>query len=578
MQLSSAILPHMRWENNGNVLSCCIGGSGEVASVSTESGSVHVWGIGERQPECWHTFHGINYETTAFDLEEAGLYCGAQSGNIKIFDLKAQSTAITFTNAHRTAVTQIVAHPAEPSVFCTGSRDATVKYWDKRQTTPISTLRGVGSINSLTMSPDCRTVVAGDDNKKVTFVDVRKWRSVTDFEVDGEVTSLRIHPLELILAAGTSTGSVELFDIDKLIKECVLRNSSRPIRGLELVPSLSVAESRFMVAASSDSLRIYKNSQLASSTELDWEGQLLTSSYVEQFCSVYFASSKRSQITLWRTDMSKPEELCREQAVTAKAVKMPSLPSSVDTERFGHQHPTTKKTLPPQSNAFSKKPLHSSLIGDSNYAGGLVPAEPRAQLQIDFSKWRTLRGAGDDRGETILANEIRATGPKMERLLQTRLKSIQVMRSLWSGGDKLAALRHLEQTSQSDFGIASDLLNVILSSQSIKEGLTTDHCVIMLSIVTALLEKGVESTALTAVRAVRFLFNKFYMQTQRTLSAGSIGVDIAAEARIEKARLCKSRFVTARNALQTLLSTETSSIVQEEGRQIFRDLMSAERK
>ena len=573
MQLCTAISPHMRWENNGLVLSCCIGGSGEVASVSTGSGSVHVWGIGEKQPECWHTFHGTNYETTAFDLEEAGLYCGAQSGNIKIFDLKAQSAAISFTNAHRTAVTQIVSHPAEPNVFCTGSRDATVKYWDKRQSTAISTLRGfTEAITTLSVSPDCRTIISGDDQCKVTFIDVRKWRTVTDFQVDGRVTSSRIHPLELSLAVGTSDGSLELFDMDHLVKERVLKTSSQPIQGLELVPSLSSNDARYMVTASPDSLRIYKNSQLAASTEFNWEGNLTASSYVEQYCSVYFASVKKAQLTLWKTDLTKPEELCREQAATKQRIVMPERPGLGP----GHQHSGIKNI--PSESAGKTRVLHSSLIGDCQYKGGLIPAEPRTQLQIDFSKWRTLRGVSDDRGEPVLANEIKATGPKMEKLLQARLQSVQVMRSLWSGGDKLGALKHVEQTSQTDFGIASDLLNIIISNQTIKESLSIEHCVVLLSIVTSLLEKGVESTALTAVRCVRFLFNKFFLQTQRSLSAGGIGVDLAAESRIEKAKVCKAKFATAKNALQTLLSTETSSIVQEEGRQIYRDIASADRK
>eukprot|EP01063_Lacrimia_lanifica_P006740 TRINITY_DN1424_c0_g2_i1.p1 TRINITY_DN1424_c0_g2~~TRINITY_DN1424_c0_g2_i1.p1 ORF type:complete len:628 (+),score=184.22 TRINITY_DN1424_c0_g2_i1:62-1945(+) len=618
-QTADVVRPVMRWENQAAVTSVHVGRkSGECCAVGTAEGVLHLWAM-RRGPQCRATLNVVQtgaLQAVHLDNWEKRVFCGAASGTMKIIDVESERIAESFLTAHRTAVTAIASHPMEANHIVTGSLDSTVKYWDTRSAQPLQVLKGMhGGITALGVSPDGRWIASGDENGKLSYVDIRKWRPIADFQCHGAVTCIRMHPLELLLAAGTSSGVVEAFDVGvPPAKSYTVQHSNvHAVWAVELLPGEH--QDDYMVSCGPDSMRVHLSQTQLASFDVPWEGKVLDSVYLDGVQQTLHASADRHQLTVWSTPTASLSSLAKSHrggggggrgdavvpaahhpphpAPSSSSAPVPEAIPAPGRGRNDAREPAAKPlarspsyrrggggggsgggSAPPGGHVATR--FH--LIRNPEYAGRpIVPAEPSAPLELNLAKWRT---SGRDRSalhlektELQLAKEIHTTGAKMERLLRNRAEALKIVRGLWANGDRTGAIVHAERAGHKDFGILVDLLSLTASNHSVKESIQAEQCMVLLPLAQALIAQGIDPSALVAIRVVRFLHNKFIPAALRTLTAPApIGVDVAFAERLHRAKELRKRFLDVRKPLADLLGGRPSAVVAEEGHQVLRDL------
>ncbi|KAJ9454080.1 Katanin p80 WD40 repeat-containing subunit B1-like protein, partial [Diplonema papillatum] len=467
-----------------------------------------------------------------------------------------------------------------------GSMDATVKYWDTRQQQPLQALKGLHSaITCLAISPDGGRVVSGDEDGKLSIVDVRKWKVIGECSISSAVTSLRLHPLELFLAAGTADGLIHLINVGTPPAPTgMLKHSmSRPVWSVDLVPGPNQVDSLF--STSSDGLKLHQGTSLTGSYDFSWDGDVLESAYMECSGKVLFASAHRNEVRLWGCDAN----MVAQGGVSAHQVA--PAPAAQPTARPA-QSSGLVKVKPQKMIRKSKEVGHTStrghLIQNPRYRqdgvhGTLIELEPREALDLDLSRWRNADGRipPTKTPRDQLVKELADTGGKMEVLLMRRLEAAKVIRTLWASGNRTAAIDHARKASEIDFGVGLDFLNLIVTQQKAKEMLALEQCVALLPLVMVTLMSGVDAGVLVAIRALRFLFNKFYSNVQRTLAGPKgVGVDLQHEDRVAAAGDASQKFADAKRSLRHVVSGSpagdgaAAALVAEEGKQLLKDFES----
>ena len=620
------VTPLMRWENQGNVCSCYLSRqSGGSCAVGTGDGVLHLWRISDTKPRCVGTVHAFQsgkVTAVAMDGSETKIMLGASTGTMKLLDMNSERVMDTLTAAHRTSITTLSFNPTDPHHVASGSMDATVKYWDTRAGShPIHVLRSSpSSITSLTTPPDARWIAVGDDDGRVTFVDMRKWKPIGELACAGApATCLRLHPLELLLAAGTGGGAINMFDVAQPFRqERVLRHSHvAPVWSVEHVPA---GANDYVVSSSSEGVKVHVGASAHSSYDLAWEGEVIDSTYAETTRLVLQAVVRRSEVTIWGVDMDALERRPPPPAATATAAapanpsSAPANPSSAaaaaaDRGRQRKQHPQPSPVGRSSSNpvaaaavggggvrgvaigqqqqpasSSSSAPSRRNLVRSKEYGGdAMIPAEPREPLELDLARWRGGGGGGSSGGigggDSGAVTELRKTlrtGEKMEKLLHARVEAVQVVRSLWGSGERQAAIRHAEKAGQSDLGVITDLLGCILSVQRHKEAVGVEHCEALLPAAGLVIARGTDQAASVALGAVRFLCHKFLDGLHRTaLAPQPPGVDLAFQDRLSKAKQCLREFLALRAPLKSLLASTTSADVTSEGMQLLQQIEQA---
>ena len=576
MSYRDLVIPLKKWDNHGNVVCCQLSrNTGSLCTVGTSEGVLHLWKVADKneaRPSCLGTvqaFSSAKVDACSFDTSEGRVIVGSSSGTVKVVDGACERVVETFAAAHRTSVSSIVCHPVENNFMATGSLDATVKYWDTRVSQPVNVLKGAHSaITKMAIPPDARWIASGDEGGKINFIDMRKWKSMSSFACDGAISCLRLHPLELLLAGGTRSGSIHLYDVGHPSSSLGTATHSQvnPVWSVDLVPA---GNTDYMISTSSEGLRVHKGTALLANYDLPWEGMVVDSTFAESEQKLLQTVVRKSEVTIWSVDVKK----------LGKAAP----PAQQHHQQHHHQQ---QQQQAPASSAFPRKPssgqlqvlpssspqLRAALVRNTSLANEpLISAEPRAPLDLDFAKWRSTQTPS----ATVVNEEIRKTirtGDKMGKLLEARVEAVKIVRSLWTSGDKVASIKHAERAGQADIGVVTDLLGVIVSVQKYKESLGQEHCDALLPAVHLVLTRGTDSARMIALSCTRFLCNKFLTLLHRTVSHQAIGVDLAAQERVKRSHDSIQCFVLLKAPLKDIAAASGTEQASEEALSALREI------
>ena len=113
-----------------------------------------------------------------------------------------------------TGFVESVAFSPDSTIFASGSRDGTVKFWDVGTLSHIATLESDSGVRSVVFSPHGRTLASGMENGTVRLWDVERETLTATLEGDLIVHSVAFSPDGKILAAGLKGGTVRLWDLE----------------------------------------------------------------------------------------------------------------------------------------------------------------------------------------------------------------------------------------------------------------------------------------------------------------------------------------------------------------------------
>ena len=201
----------------GNVRCVSIGRkSCQVIATGGDDKKVNVWALGKPNALMSLSGHTSPVECVTFDSQEEVIVAGATSGTIKLWDCD-QAKAIRTLVGHRSDCLSLDFHPYG-AFFASGSLDTNLKVWDIRRKACIQTYKGhTQGINCIKFSPDGKWVVSGGEDGLVKLWDLTAGKLLYEYQHDGAVTSLDLHPSELLLASGSMDRTVRrLFPFGRL--------------------------------------------------------------------------------------------------------------------------------------------------------------------------------------------------------------------------------------------------------------------------------------------------------------------------------------------------------------------------
>ena len=147
----------------------------------------------------------------AYDEKSRHLVIGRESGNIEIWDTTAENSKQIIPNAHENRVSQLL-FTTDGQYFFSSSyfRDA-VKFWDVRTNTLLYSIPEFLGPVIRTPAEDIYLVA---DTSAVYFFDAKnKSLILREFLASGVVDSFAIDEKTNLVAIGTSSGSIDLFEM-----------------------------------------------------------------------------------------------------------------------------------------------------------------------------------------------------------------------------------------------------------------------------------------------------------------------------------------------------------------------------
>jgi len=149
--------------------------------------------------------------SVAFSPNSSIIVSGSNDKTIKIWDAKSK-TLVTTLEGHSEVVTSVAFNP-DGSLLASGSIDKTIKIWDVKKMTLTATLKKHSDrITSVTFSPDGSLLASGSDDETIKLWDVNGWKLITTLEAESGANCITFSPNGSLIAIGTYYG-IKLWDI-----------------------------------------------------------------------------------------------------------------------------------------------------------------------------------------------------------------------------------------------------------------------------------------------------------------------------------------------------------------------------
>ena len=149
--MATKIVEHVA--HNGCVRCLAIGRkSATLMATGGDDHVVNLWSIGQTAPVMSFVGHCTPVECVAFDGMETHVIAGSQGGTLKLWDVEGGTKnggGKTFSG-HQSNCTVIDVHP-HGDFFASGSMDTTLKVWDMRRRTCVSTYK----VSLIVVEPAC---------------------------------------------------------------------------------------------------------------------------------------------------------------------------------------------------------------------------------------------------------------------------------------------------------------------------------------------------------------------------------------------------------------------------------------
>ena len=482
--------------------------------------------------------HTTKVTCAAFDKEQQRVVAGSDGGSLRVWDMHTEQGIRSFGTGHRTTVTSVDYHSFGEFVASV-SNDTHLRIWDVRKKTCLQSYKGCSAeLKVVQFCPSGRWVASGCAEGVVRLYDLNVGKAIGEFCAhNAAITSIQFHPEHYFLAAGSADGTLSLWDLE---------SSKKVFQTVPADGAIQVVQfaDQALLSAASRILRRYDfanmSNQQAKTIEAPWQ-EVSDIVYAPASEEVLAVEKKGSALSMSRFSIGTPKSVKpavtgpeHRGAVRAELPKRRDPPSS--------QPPIVMEVLSPS--VAPPQPKRSAFQLAPQQQAHIVTAATCAEESRTAISMMPVNSGGT---ESMLVEDLIKTSSAMSSIIHRRLTHTRVLRSLWPQDTK-NALVHLQKIADdgTDGGVVVDFL-VSMQQQRMKEKITAELLVDLLSILSTVLQTQFKSepTVIAALRVARSMNTKFRAKVeehQRAAMFAANGVDLAMEARLERFRAAQKKF------------------------------------
>ncbi|CAB4380193.1 unnamed protein product [Rhizophagus irregularis] len=198
--------------HDGYVYSLLLGENkdGRILLSGSGDGDVKVWSITKNSMELLKVLKGTDAGILTLAIQDELLFCGAQGGDIKIYDLETYHH-IRSLMAHDD---DVLALAAGDNCLFSGSADGTIKRWNKTFEILNTYKDHTGIILSLTLSPNKSLLISGANDQLIKFWDINLTDDNCQEAIIPETSDIMLYALKKWILLRTVSGK------PKYLEEC----------------------------------------------------------------------------------------------------------------------------------------------------------------------------------------------------------------------------------------------------------------------------------------------------------------------------------------------------------------------
>ncbi|KAA6400531.1 MAG: hypothetical protein EZS28_003938 [Streblomastix strix] len=222
----------------GGVNAVALAQNAALVATGGQDNKTCIWSIRKLQekstPMMTLLGHSSPVTCVAFDQTEARVASGNVGGGLRVWDISAgKSIKIFSAGIHHQAVSCLNFN-ANGQHLTTGSNDMSVKVWDMRHKQVVQSYKiHSNNVNAALFSPDGKYLFTGGEDGICNVVDLGEGKVVKQFSHDGPINTIALHPLDLIMATGSSDRTSKVYDLSSFQIVASIPMDSTKIRSLQ---------------------------------------------------------------------------------------------------------------------------------------------------------------------------------------------------------------------------------------------------------------------------------------------------------------------------------------------------------
>ena len=208
---SSGIYGNAVFSQDGNMFAVALNST---HATKDNKFSIYLWGVSENPFKQSHTIlkgHSKNINVLAFSPSSSKLASGSEDGTIRIWNTRT-GTEISSLSSDKT---RALAFSVDGKILASGSTDGTIRLWDVAMKTQLKTLEVENDTeNVLAISPDNEILASGTHEGVIHLWDIATGNKLSTLEGHSDwVSSLTFSPDGKTLASGSSDGALFLWNL-----------------------------------------------------------------------------------------------------------------------------------------------------------------------------------------------------------------------------------------------------------------------------------------------------------------------------------------------------------------------------
>ncbi|KAJ3124937.1 ADP-ribosylation factor-like protein 13B [Nowakowskiella sp. JEL0407] len=543
--------------------------SEQIVVAGSSLGSIKLWDLIHAKPI--RTLPGHKSVVRAVEFHPFGEFfaSGSDDSTVKIWDIRRRGCIQTYPGLQGDSVHQLRITP-DGRWIATGTSSGVVKIWDMTAGKTLYTYNDHSTpIVGLTFSPTEAIMGSMASDGSIFLYDLQEFSQISSIPVSNSAGRGQARVLEFdyegtYLVAGF-TNSLEIWQWEP---PRLLESLQTPWNGL--VDLRAVPNGKFVAGTIDQNFvgiwggTIGVNHILSNFSPYSFANQI---SRFQQFEFLEDESTTSDQINpqsnifgiekLSISDPSSPFDTPQQQPET---LPHPRYPKSVSFQSLSDpepreprpRKPTPTESLPDDTKPTTTHPRKPQKIIPSSGAekpigleiSRFITSKPhhiQHQIPDTMAPQLSPTSTPSDILQSMLARHT-----SVLHILNSRLVNLKVVRGVWDDGGVVGAVEVLKQVG--DNAVVVDLLRVL----NIKPKLVTLECAGgVLGLVRGLIMEGYEEYIMTACTTIRLLAKSFSSVVISTLYAAETGrisgsggmVDLSAEERVQKCRVCNNAFL-----------------------------------
>jgi WD40 repeat protein len=197
--------------NAGWVRAIAFSPDSSLLASGSNSGEVKVWNLSGNKMVANRSYNQEQIVTIAFSPDGKSLAAGGTGSALHLLDVTTAQTRNL--SGHSGEITSVAFQP-NSNLLVSGSTDKSVRLWNATTGTFVKTLATLSeSVNTISFSPDGKTLAIGGADGKVTLLDLESNKTEALSATRGGILSLAFSPDGRWLASGGLDQSVKLWEV-----------------------------------------------------------------------------------------------------------------------------------------------------------------------------------------------------------------------------------------------------------------------------------------------------------------------------------------------------------------------------